>query len=432
MSDDASSRNVEGPADVVLCRCGVLMRDWVDLPALARLAGPDPRAASVREQAYSCFGEGLAAIVELARTRPVLVAACAPALHGETLARALEQAGLPRDRARLVDVRGDGFACRGRARGTELAAARLADELERVRMPPEPAPAPEPRVTVVGGSPAADETAALLEACGIAVDWLEDPPESGDGRATRVERTARGFRIERASAEPLSAGALVLAFEPADRAPEAMRPAFEPGPQVLDLATAEVALEQNDVAESGLPADGPPVVALVTGCLPATRTRAPGVALARAARVALALHERWPRTRLVLFRGDDAGAPPGLDALLADLCGRAGGTIVRGAVYRGIYSEGAIHVHATDAGLARRVMLAADLCIVDPGQQDDPRAKAWCDLLGIPDPTELSGGDVFTRVPGVLVASGPGPLSAEEAALRGAACAAHCLALLAR
>ena len=106
----------------------------------------------------------------------------------------------------------------------------------------------------------------------------------------------------------------------------------------------------------------------------------------------------------------------------------AGGLTVRGSVHRGVFTEGTIMVHATDADLGKRLMIAADLCIVDTGQREDPRAAAWCAALGIPG-AELEG-SVFTRVPGVLVASGSVPLSADDAALRGAACAAHVLARL--
>jgi hypothetical protein len=239
-----------------------------------------------------------------------------------------------------------------------------------------------------------------------------------------VKREPGGFVIERESADALRAGAIILAFEAIDRPLESVRPFLEPGPQVVDLATADGGFEDADP-----PAD-PRVIALVTGCLPGpSRSRAPGVGLARTAVVALALHERWPRAQLVLFHGDATGAPAGLDALLASLR-RTGALMVRGGVHRAVLSEGQLHVHAVDADLGRRVRLPADLVVVDPGQQDDPRAAEWCRLVGIPDTADLDPADVFTRVAGVLLASGPGPVGPAEAALRGAACAAHCLARL--
>ncbi|MBI4862578.1 MAG: hypothetical protein HY815_20315 [Candidatus Riflebacteria bacterium] len=412
---------VQGPIGLFLCRCGALMSQWIDTAALARSLGPDDRLAWVREIRYACLGADLESIVEAASRGPVWVAACSTDLHGKTFARALAAAGLPEDRVRLVDVRGLGFSLGVRTLATGEAIEELCGMLEEVT--PAPSPARPRRVAVVGRSPAALEAARLLSGAGVETVTL---PEGPGRMATAVEPVEGRLRLSFEGGDSTEVGLLILGFPCPDRA-LGRSDEFLAGPRVIDLAEAERAL-QEELQPDPLTPEGvePEAIAVVSGAFTgAARSGAPGVGLARSATLVLALRARFPASHLLLFCQDPLSGPPELPELMDAVRVEASATVVRGAVHRTVASGKRLYVHAADRDLMRRIMVAADLVILDPGDEVDPELLRWSTLLGLDGTGDLEHDGIFTRRPGVLIALGARPLTTRQALLRGAACAAY-------
>lgn len=430
--EEEKQESISGPVGLILCRCGRGVEDWVDLAAVSRTVSEDPSLAWIRTVDFACTGSGLSSIVNDAASLPVIVAACSVDLHGFTFRTALKEAGLDSSRVRLVDLRSEGHRARTRTLGTQFAVDRLEKSLAHVKGA-FALPAANHKILVIGGSMAACEALRILHAAGATVESLESEQVIG------LEGRTGDFRLTMADGQRVGCGLIVLGFPLRPRSLD-LGIRFRPESQVMNLGEAERTFaDRNDPVETIVPTEAlepnkapePTDVALISGALagPAL-SRSPGVGLARTAEFAFTLRQALPRARIVLFHGSSEGGPVDVAELLAALRREASVVTVRSIVHRGVGASGRLHILATDRDLGKRISVATDLVVVDPGDDVDPECARWCGLLGLPVPTSPLEDSLFVGRSGVLLCSGLRPLDPTQELVRGAACAAHALAWL--
>lgn len=166
-------------ARVVLCRCGRVGPDRLDLDRLERDLRAHPAAPEVTVVPFACFGDGLETVTETGRQGDVLIMACSEEMHLATFQQAFVKAGLPPSRAELIDARGLGFA----VDDPTVAASQALDLVEsRLDAQPEGGTPRERAVLVVGAGPAGLAAASALADWGHPVLVADRRPAEG-GRA---------------------------------------------------------------------------------------------------------------------------------------------------------------------------------------------------------------------------------------------------------
>ncbi len=172
---------------VFVCHCGTNIAAVVDVKKVVEEAKKLPGVVHAEDYMYMCSGIGQQLIINAIREKKlngVVVAACTPSLHYETFARAVESAGLSRQRYKIVSIREycSWVHFHDRKRATEKAIRIVAAAVAEIRDNKvyEPIRRKVIKKALVIGGGIAGMTAALdLANAGIPVILVEKEPTIG-------------------------------------------------------------------------------------------------------------------------------------------------------------------------------------------------------------------------------------------------------------
>jgi heterodisulfide reductase subunit A len=201
-------------AMVVLCECGPIIKDLIDLDELAVATSELPGVGFVTRHATLCSADGRAFLAEKLREHPDLVpvvAACTPREHAEGFSAACEEAGRNSYVLARANIREQvAWVTPDKADATAKAADLVAAAVARVAFQ-EPLTAPEIECetsALVVGSGIAGITAALMLAdAGRSVTLVEREPAVG-GRVPLLSEIYPGMDCAPCLLDPLMDRAL--------------------------------------------------------------------------------------------------------------------------------------------------------------------------------------------------------------------------------
>ncbi len=178
---------VTGRVGVFLCDCGDEITSVVDLPRLAADLEALDESPIVRRAPYWCSPRGRSLLEETIAEQEldaVVVAGCSSRTHGDLIGRAVEQVGLNRNRAVLVNLREHcarvhaGRPSRATAKARRLIRMGLAKAVRAQRLQPITAEV-ERSAVVIGGGVAGMTAAHALAGRDIPVVLIERERELG-------------------------------------------------------------------------------------------------------------------------------------------------------------------------------------------------------------------------------------------------------------
>lgn len=165
---------------VFLCECGPIIRDLVDLDALAAHAASIDGVVAVERHATLCSSDGKAFVTERLALRPgarPVFAACSPREHAETLGSAVEAAGVNRYLSGRANIREQCAWVTPDLKGATEKAAHLVDAAAARVARQEPLEPPhidcETSVLVLGAGLAGMTAALMLADAGRKVTLVE-------------------------------------------------------------------------------------------------------------------------------------------------------------------------------------------------------------------------------------------------------------------
>ncbi len=181
---------------VFVCHCGTNIAAIVDVKKVVEEVKKLPGVVHAEDYMYMCSGIGQQLIINAIREKKlngVVVAACTPSLHYETFARAVESAGLDKQRYEIVSIREycSWVHFHDRRRATEKAIRIIAAAVARIRNNRVYKPIRRriiKKALVIGGGIAGMTAAIDIANAGIPVILVEKEPTIG-GRMIQLSVT---------------------------------------------------------------------------------------------------------------------------------------------------------------------------------------------------------------------------------------------------